>query len=68
MIHEFFYSCPVYSFWQCADAEYKSRQVISGCRSRVTFCLTLLLVLLACRIAPRVAGQACDVALAQTKR
>jgi ABC-type transport system involved in multi-copper enzyme maturation permease subunit len=53
MMHEWFYSCPVYSFWQCADAEYKKWPGHFWRSIDITFSLTLLLVLLACRVAPR---------------
>jgi ABC-type transport system involved in multi-copper enzyme maturation permease subunit len=53
MIHEFFYSCPVYSFWQSADVEYKNSPRHFWLSIAVTFNLTMLLVLLACRVAPR---------------
>jgi ABC-type transport system involved in multi-copper enzyme maturation permease subunit len=52
MIHNFFYSCPVYSFWQCADVEYKKSPSHFWWSICITFNLTLLLVLLACRVAP----------------
>jgi len=53
LIHELFYTCPVYSYWQCGDAEYKKWPGHFWGSLDVTFCLTLMLVLLACRIAPR---------------
>jgi ABC-type transport system involved in multi-copper enzyme maturation permease subunit len=53
MIHEFFYSCPVYSFLESADAEYKKSPVHFWQSIGITFNLTILLVLLACRVAPR---------------
>jgi ABC-type transport system involved in multi-copper enzyme maturation permease subunit len=53
MTHEFFYSCPVYSFWQCADVEYNKSPGHFWRSIGMTFNLTLLLVLLACRVAPR---------------
>jgi ABC-type multidrug transport system permease subunit len=53
MIHEFFYSCPVYSFWQVADVEFKKSPGHFWKSIGITFNLTCLLVLLACRVAPR---------------
>ena len=48
-----FYSCPVYSFWQCADVAYKKSPNHFWTSLGITFDLTLLLVFLACRMAPR---------------
>jgi hypothetical protein len=53
LIHGFFYSCPVYSFLQSADAEYKKWPGHFWSSIDITFCLTLWLVLLACRMGPR---------------
>jgi ABC-type Na+ efflux pump permease subunit len=48
-----FYSCPVYSFLQCSDARYKVTPKDFWWSVGVTFVLTLFLLLLACRFAPR---------------
>jgi ABC-type transport system involved in cytochrome c biogenesis permease component len=48
-----FYSCPVFSFWNCADAIFKKSPADFWWSIGVTFSLTLLLLLLACRAAPR---------------
>jgi ABC-type Na+ efflux pump permease subunit len=48
----FFYSCPVYSFLQSADVAYKTEPVHFWFSIVVTFDLTVVLVMLACRIAP----------------
>jgi ABC-type transport system involved in multi-copper enzyme maturation permease subunit len=53
MIHEFFYSSPVYSFWQCADAVYNKSPGHFWHSVAITFTFTLLLVFLACLVAPR---------------
>jgi hypothetical protein len=52
MIHELFYSCPVYSLLQSADVQYKKAPIHFWSSIDLTFILTLLLVMLACRIAP----------------
>jgi ABC-type transport system involved in multi-copper enzyme maturation permease subunit len=53
LVDELFYSCPVYAFWQCADAEFKRSPGHFWWSIATTFNLTLLLALLACRTAPR---------------
>jgi hypothetical protein len=49
-----FYSCPVYSFVQCADVAFtKIARPFLVSPSGITFSLTMVLILLACRAAPR---------------
>ncbi len=48
-----FYSCPVYSFWQCADVRYKVSPKDFWYSIGITFSVTLLLLLLASLTAPR---------------
>ncbi len=50
---ELFYCCPVYALWQCADGEYAKWPGQFWGSIATTFTLTLLLLLLACRVAPR---------------
>jgi ABC-type transport system involved in multi-copper enzyme maturation permease subunit len=50
---QLFYSCPIYSFWQCADTHYKLSPKDFWWSIGMTFSLTFLLLLLACRAAPR---------------
>ncbi|HTA29266.1 MAG TPA: ABC transporter permease subunit, partial [Candidatus Cybelea sp.] len=50
---ELFYCCPVYALWQCADGEYSKWPGQFWGSIATTFALTLLLLLLACRMAPR---------------
>jgi hypothetical protein len=52
MTHEFFYSCPVYSLLQCGDEEYKKAPAHFWFSILITFNLTALLLLLACKVAP----------------
>jgi ABC-type transport system involved in multi-copper enzyme maturation permease subunit len=52
-VDKLFFSCPVYSFWRGADAHYKVSRGHFWWSIATTFTLTLLLVLLACRMAPR---------------
>jgi hypothetical protein len=51
--HKGLYSCPLYSFWLCADVRYKVASNDFWWSIGVTFGLTLLLLLLACWTAPR---------------
>jgi hypothetical protein len=48
-----FYSCPVYAFWQCADARFKVASDDFWWSVGTTFGLTCLLLLLASGTAPR---------------
>jgi ABC-type Na+ efflux pump permease subunit len=48
-----FYTCPVYSFWMCADVRYKFLHRDFWFSILVTFILTLLLLGLACRMVRR---------------
>jgi alpha-tubulin suppressor-like RCC1 family protein len=52
MVDGFFYSCPVYSLLLCGDVPYKSSASHFWWSIVITFILTILLVLLACRLAP----------------
>ena len=53
LVHELFYTCPVYSFFLCEDTLYNASPGHFWWSIGITFDLTIMLVLLACRIAPR---------------
>jgi ABC-type Na+ efflux pump permease subunit len=52
-VQQLFYSCPVYSLWQCQDVQFKKSPAHFWWSVGLTFGLTMSLVLLACRTAPR---------------
>jgi ABC-type transport system involved in multi-copper enzyme maturation permease subunit len=52
-LHTLFCSCPVYSFLQCPDVVFKRSPFPFWQSVGATFALSILLVMLACRVAPR---------------
>ena len=50
---QFYYSCPVFSFWKCAAVNYRISPAEFGWSVAATFSLTLVCLLAACLIAPR---------------
>ena len=52
-IPQLFFSCPAYSFYLCADAQYKSQPANFWCSLGATHFLTWLLVMLASAVVPR---------------
>ncbi len=50
---QLFYPCPVFAFWQCADARYRISPKDFWWSIAIVFSMTLLLLLLACRVAPQ---------------
>jgi hypothetical protein len=50
---QFFYSCPVFSFWKCAAVNYKISPADFWWSIETTFNLTLACLLAACLLAPR---------------